>query len=700
MSTTTYSDGTISVGAGSITVTGTGTGWDSAGLDEGDLMTIAGLSVPIATIEDATTITLARGWPGAAQVDAGYDILRMDVAVRMAESWVELMRVLGQGPLMSLAGLTAEADRLPYYIGESAMAAAPLTPFARGLLAGVDPAAVRTALELPGHAAASLPDLTAQVWAQPAISRLEARTMGVLPGVEADNTAALNGSISYAIANGKVLSISGPIRVTDTVRVETNRGRGVSDGLPEHCHIDTGRGTRIVMQADNKPVLHLRGRGIRLGDIQVEFATYQPAAYTNSVGVVFDDLSFGNLGYLDARFCNTGFSTLWDNPAWSIWPTGMTNNFFFDNKIEALRALRYSRRGVVIRPQNEGNTPNRISMISTISPWNSGPSGMGIERFSLGMQLWQQGIGRHVWLNGCRGIDIGKINVESALASHSQLYLDNCPDYNIGVVHMEAVGVSANDAALIAVNNAFGRIGGVSIYDFDLGAAAGLTGGTSLMAVYNRGRIDIDTLEIAANYTSSGTARMIVGQEGGHRIGKWIDNVGGSVTGAGTGTGTTFVEGSGRPRQLYTGSGIGLPMMTHFDGLDILPGFWARAPAGANVTSPGVLPITEVHDTCGCYAAGIFTCPAGAAGLWRFTARLRAAAGQDAVFVMRRNGADTLRRWRHLRSSGADVFTRDNFDPVHVEFYLAAGDTIRVELESGQAAMDSNVFFCGAFVSK
>lgn len=63
MSATTYSSGTISVGAGSTSVTGVGTTWASAGVRAGDLLIAGTAVVPIAAVNSATSITLSRGWP-------------------------------------------------------------------------------------------------------------------------------------------------------------------------------------------------------------------------------------------------------------------------------------------------------------------------------------------------------------------------------------------------------------------------------------------------------------------------------------------------------------------------------------------------------------------------------------------------------------------------------------------------------------
>ena len=62
---TTYSTGTLSVGAGSTSVTGVGTSWATAGIRPGDILIAAGSSVPVAAVGGNVALTLARPWPGA-----------------------------------------------------------------------------------------------------------------------------------------------------------------------------------------------------------------------------------------------------------------------------------------------------------------------------------------------------------------------------------------------------------------------------------------------------------------------------------------------------------------------------------------------------------------------------------------------------------------------------------------------------------
>lgn len=88
--TTTYSTGTISVTAASTSVTGSGTSWLTAGLQPGDLLTSAGLTAVIASVNSNTSITLTVGWPGSTASGAAYAAIVLPPASRVLTRYNEL----------------------------------------------------------------------------------------------------------------------------------------------------------------------------------------------------------------------------------------------------------------------------------------------------------------------------------------------------------------------------------------------------------------------------------------------------------------------------------------------------------------------------------------------------------------------------------------------------------------------------------
>ncbi|PTX02075.1 hypothetical protein, partial [Pararhodobacter aggregans] len=143
---TLYSLGTVSVGAGSTTVTGAGTAWITSNTRPGDDFRALGLTVPIASIDSATQITLARPWPGAAIAAGNYDIRQIDDGARALTAANIMRQSLGSGTLTSLAALTSGANLMPYWTGAGVMATTPLSAAARTLLAGASVAAMRDVL--------------------------------------------------------------------------------------------------------------------------------------------------------------------------------------------------------------------------------------------------------------------------------------------------------------------------------------------------------------------------------------------------------------------------------------------------------------------------------------------------------------------------------------------------------------------------
>ncbi|WP_271215090.1 hypothetical protein, partial [Pseudonocardia halophobica] len=91
---TSYSTGTVTVGAGSTSVTGSGTSFEAAGLEAGDIFWAAGLSVRIASVNSATSLTLAYPWPGATQTAVNYEVRFTPDMTRALASARELLEEL------------------------------------------------------------------------------------------------------------------------------------------------------------------------------------------------------------------------------------------------------------------------------------------------------------------------------------------------------------------------------------------------------------------------------------------------------------------------------------------------------------------------------------------------------------------------------------------------------------------------------
>ncbi len=131
---TSYNTGTVTLGAGSTTVTGTGTSWVAAGVEPGDLFWAAGLSVRIAAVNSATSLTLAYAWPGAALSGANYEVRYTPDITRALASARDMLSLLTNGNLSSLSGLVTAANKLAYYTGAGTAALTDITSQARSLL--------------------------------------------------------------------------------------------------------------------------------------------------------------------------------------------------------------------------------------------------------------------------------------------------------------------------------------------------------------------------------------------------------------------------------------------------------------------------------------------------------------------------------------------------------------------------------------
>ena len=120
-----YATGTVTVPANGTVVSGVGTQWLAGGIRPGDVFSARGLSVSVASVESATSLTLSQPWPGAALAGAAYEVRYTPDASRvLAASLAALQAIENAGTgtgttpvpsqiVDSLTALLASTDPVP-----------------------------------------------------------------------------------------------------------------------------------------------------------------------------------------------------------------------------------------------------------------------------------------------------------------------------------------------------------------------------------------------------------------------------------------------------------------------------------------------------------------------------------------------------------------------------------------------------------
>lgn len=116
-----WTQGTLTVTNGSAAVTGVGTVWNGAGLAEGDLIFVNGLTGVILTVNSATSITLDKPWPGTTAAGVTYRARYQSDGSRYTAVAKQVLQDLQAGNVSAIAGLVGTANSLPMFTGPGAM---------------------------------------------------------------------------------------------------------------------------------------------------------------------------------------------------------------------------------------------------------------------------------------------------------------------------------------------------------------------------------------------------------------------------------------------------------------------------------------------------------------------------------------------------------------------------------------------------
>ncbi|MGV1790986.1 hypothetical protein [Rhizobium sp. A37_96] len=342
---TTYNTGTATIAANDTTVTGQGTTWSTSGVQAGDMFMAAGLSVPIASVNSNTSITLADAWPGAARNAASYRIQFTPDATRVLASTRAVLDALTNGVLYAIAGLATAADKIAYFTGAGTAALADFTAFARSLLVAANAAAARTTLGL-GTAAVLNTGTSGTV-----IGRLDTGNTWSTTQTIGLGTAAINLNFNTAAGtNAQLISQKGGVLrwVWSFGNAAAETGGNVGSDITLSRFDDAGSSLGSVLTINRSSGTFTFASGVSVTGNPITIQSSSSIAFVGAAAAA----TRANLGLLSAALMNTGTSgaAVPRLDTANIWSGSQTfsgsNALVIDTPDTSAKQLRYYTGGL------------------------------------------------------------------------------------------------------------------------------------------------------------------------------------------------------------------------------------------------------------------------------------------------------------------------------------------------------------------